>query len=737
MHRTLTRTILPVLLLFALLAPAIAPVTAQEDGAVSRPGEYSGYSEPIYDEWVRISQYVTVPDGTKLAVDMYRPSVDGVPVSEPLPVVWSADRYHRADVQDGQVITKLDNYPYLETLVKHGYVVAAVDMRGTGASYGTRQGPFTQPEIDDLYYMTEWFAAQPWCDGNIGMYGGSYVGTAQYWAATTAPPHLKAIFPEVGPFEGYAQAYPGGVFNDKMLWGWQMGNIFLDVLIPAAPVDEDTDGSMLAEAIEEHKGNLDVYLYAKSLPYRDSESTLPERPGAQTFLEDYLSEVRNSGIPMYHWGGWYDMFAREPLLWFRNVDNPQKIVIGPWFHSERDDDNDFMATEHLRWYDYWLKGIDNGIMDEPPIYYYTIGAPKGEKWQFAWEWPLPSEQATNYYFRSGPSGSVSSVNDGLLRRTQPTDATGKDDYTVDYTTTTGSPDPLKVRWTEMLGAAVYGAPLASDMTPLDEKGLTYTTPPLASDVEVTGHPIVHLWVSSTATDGDFFIYLEEIDGDGVSQFVSDRILRASHRATATPPWDHMGLPWHRSYEEDVIDLPAEPVELVFDLFPTSNIFDKGHRIRVTITCADSDNFETPELSPPPTVSVYRNTEYASYITLPTHPTPTGEGAGCFIATAAYGSYLDSHVESLREFRDQYLVTNPVGSALVSAYYEVSPPVAEFIDDNPALKPIVRVGLLPAVAMSTVAVSTTSVEKMAIVCSLLLISALMVVWLRRKGVLNRF
>ena len=110
-----------------------------------------------------------------------------------------------------------------------------------------------------------------------------------------------------------------------------------------------------------------------------------------------------------------------------------------------------------------------------------------------------------------------------------------------------------------------------------------------------------------------------------------------------------------------------------------------------------------------------------------------EGEGCFIATAAYGSYLDSHVETLRDFRDQYLVTNPVGSALVSVYYDISPPVAEFIDDHPALKPILRIGLLPAVAMSTVAVNTTSAEKVAIVGSLAVVSSLIAVWLRRKAV----
>jgi len=113
-------------------------------------------------------------------------------------------------------------------------------------------------------------------------------------------------------------------------------------------------------------------------------------------------------------------------------------------------------------------------------------------------------------------------------------------------------------------------------------------------------------------------------------------------------------------------------------------------------------------------------------------------SGCFIATAAYGSYLDGHVETLRDFRDQYLVTNPVGSALVSTYYKLSPPVAEFIDDHPALKPVVRVGLLPAVAMSTVAVSTTLAEKLAIVGSLALVYVALAVWLSRrrgKGVIS--
>jgi hypothetical protein len=115
----------------------------------------------------------------------------------------------------------------------------------------------------------------------------------------------------------------------------------------------------------------------------------------------------------------------------------------------------------------------------------------------------------------------------------------------------------------------------------------------------------------------------------------------------------------------------------------------------------------------------------------------GDGGACFIATAAYGSYLDSHVQTLRDFRDRYLVTNTVGSSLVSAYYRLSPPIAEFIDDHPALKPVVRVGLLPAVAMGTVAASTTLVEKMAIASSLAFVCILVFVGLRRKIIRGKF
>ncbi len=268
-----------------------------------------------------------------------------------------------------------------------------------------------------------------------------------------------------------------------------------------------------------------------------------------------------------------------------------------------------VLPEMQRWFDYWLKGIDNGIMNEPKIHYHVMKAPNEWEWRTANAWPLPEQNPIKYYFDAGPSGSVESVNDGQLSAELPSDNSGKDDYEVDYTTTSG----IATRWDNAVGEGFDYSGIGEN----DKKGLTYTTETLAEDVEVTGHPVVHLWVSSTATDGDFFVYLEEVDGEGVSHYVSEGTLRASHRAINEPYYDNLGLPFHRSHKEDIVELePGEPAELSFDLQPTSNFFNAGNRIRITITCADKDNALTPELSPPPTVSVYRNAQHASYISLP-------------------------------------------------------------------------------------------------------------------------
>jgi len=391
---------------------------------------------------------------------------------------------------------------------------------------------------------------------------------------------------------------------------WGAGNLLLDKVMPAAPVDEDTDGTMLAEAVAQHRDNWNIYSVASTSPYRDSLGPENTRIYALFSPSTYLNQINESGIAIYTLGGWFDMYPRDALIWFSNLTVPQKIILTPWSHNGSGG-FDLMA-EHVRWFDYWLKGIDNGIMEEPPMVYYVMGAPEESAWRFTDQWPLPNQQLTPFYLSRGPSGSAASINDGLLRLAAPASAAGPDDYATDYSTSSGK----TTRWTDGYGGG-FGYP---DMAANDAKGLTYTTPPLDSDTEITGHPVAHVWASSTSSDADFMVYLEEVDESGVSHYISEGVLRASHRALGAAPWNNLGLPYHSGLEADVAPLTlGEPVELVFDLLPTSNIFDAGHRIRITITGADADTYLTPPLVPPPTVSVYRSAEHSSYVVLPVIP----------------------------------------------------------------------------------------------------------------------
>jgi putative CocE/NonD family hydrolase len=154
----------------------------------------------------------------------------------------------------------------------------------------------------------------------------------------------------------------------------------------------------------------------------------------------------------------------------------------------------------------------------------------------------------------------------------------------------------------------------------DQKALTYTTPPLETEVEITGHPLVHLWLTADAPDLDAFVYLEEVDGSGKSAYITEGVLRASHRKLNRAPYNNLGLPFHSHYQSDLQPIPAgQPVELVFSLLSTSHRFPKGSRIRITVAFADADNFETPVIDPAPKLRVLRDQDHASFVKLPMVP----------------------------------------------------------------------------------------------------------------------
>jgi putative CocE/NonD family hydrolase len=346
-----------------------------------------------------------------------------------------------------------------------------------------------------------------------------------------------------------------------------------------------------------------------------SEQGITIQPSIVCSPITYRDLIESSGVKMYNIAGWYDQAPTSQLgawkLW------GGKLLIGPWTHQMQQtqfpsSSGDIILVEYLRWFDYTLKGIENWIMHEDPIYYYTMNAPVGEGWRTARRWPLPNQKLAKLFFHEGPTGTVSSVNDGSLSKPASTAYHAKDDYTVDYS--------VKV----FDGAFKENRRLfTGDMTTnTDSKGLTYTTAPLNEDVEVTGHPVVHLWASSTSEDGDFHVFLEEVDGaTNKSTMVTNGIMRASSRLLQRDsPWTEMGIPYHRCYEEDAKLLtPGKAVELTFDLYATSYVFRAGNRIRLTITGSNAPTYDGLVESPAPTVSVYRDRGHDSYIELPVIP----------------------------------------------------------------------------------------------------------------------
>jgi hypothetical protein len=485
-------------------------------------------------------------------------------------------------------------------LLRRGYVIAAADSRGSGASFGTRSGPYKDmsPPADawDGYELVEWLAAQEWCTGAVAMYGASYEGRLQLEVAATQPPHLKAIFPEVALVDWYWTHLRGGIYA-PMTWPGPGDH---DPL--SAPVDDDADGSLLRAALAEHEGNTEWSLAA--LPYRNSWD--PESGRAYYVDSDgfvLLDRIAATGIAVYHVAGWWSIGPKwNTLAAYRHLDGrvPQRLMMGSWgsFVTDRDE----LAREMGRFADYWLKGIDTGITDELPIRYQTLCAKRPGAWRSAPAWPPANGRRTDFYLGAGPTSTAASVNDGSLSGS-PGEA-GVDIYAVDYRI--ASPY-----------SSVGTAPLHHDFqADLDARGLTYTSAVLSGDTELTGHPTLTVWISADTEDVDLFAFVMDVDERGCSAYISDGRLRASHRAVATPSFDNTGIPWHRSYAEDRLPLvPGEPVKLDIEMLPTSYLVSAGHRLRLTIVCAHM-GFSTPVLKPAPALTVHRTAERPSVLSLP-------------------------------------------------------------------------------------------------------------------------
>jgi uncharacterized protein len=577
--------------LVLLSACAAAPdQSATPNEKVSRPNEYSGWSEKTYDGHQRSSFYVEVRDGTKLAVDLYRPTRNGVVASEKLPVVWMHTPYNRRAYRGGEAA---ETYPgFALKLAPYGYNVAVVDFRGVYASYGKNvaynRGEWVDGARWDAYDVTEWFAKQPWSNGKIGMWGCSATGGSQMQALTTRPPSLKAVVPMSAEFDAYHFTTIGGVSGPGRIAppgqsGENSAVAARDRL--AAPVDGSDAQTSLAAAVASHRDNIES---VGVVPFKDSVSPSTgfvwwEKSSPHT----YLDELKKSDIGVLSVANWDEAGTRHgPFFTFNNLP-PQntKLLVGPATHcawtAVKDETGFDLVTEELRFFDYWLKGKQNNVMREPAVTYFTYNAPKETQWRTSETWPLKNERRTDFYL------GVSS-----LDRAKPS-------APAERTT------PVSI------------AP-ASQTTTIEAApgGAIYETAALSEDMEATGHPVMTLWLKTDAGDTDVTARIDDVAPDGSTR--SYQMLgrqRASHRQLATPPYNHLGLPWQTHKIADAKPVPlGQPAELKFDLLPMSYVFKSGHKVRLTLTFADPQRRESP-----PPVIVLSGPSTPSALTLPLIP----------------------------------------------------------------------------------------------------------------------
>jgi putative CocE/NonD family hydrolase len=627
------RSVLLALALGCASASATEHLGPSEGGQLSqRPRSYSRKIE--HEEIESHSVHVQMSDGVRLAVDVHLPKA--LTTRQRAPAILHQTRYWRSLAirfpaslfADGYFIAGGRTKKYF---VQRGYAWVDVDVRGTGASFGKWKHSYWHKEISDGAEIVEWIIRQPWSDGQVAAWGKSYAGGAAEFLLVNQHPSVKAAVPMYSPFDVYDDiGWPGGVFSSWYVGEWARLNAQLDQnVLPvnslrarlfvagAKPVDGDDGDRLLQEAFETRTQNTDVAAEAAGVVFRGDSS--PNISSVDAFSPHAFSEaIKASGTPIYSYSGWYDGgYQHAAIKRFLTYNRPgDRLIVGPWDHGGHHNSSPFVQAhatfdhngEVLKFFDYHVMGIDTGIEREAPVHYYTMGA---EEWRAADSWPPDGSQPVVYYMRLG----------GTLERMASDEPSAFDEYQADFDVGTGTPS----RWTALVGA-IDSPKMYTDWNTRANTRLHYVSARLDRSVEVTGHPMVTLYVSSTATDGNFFAYLEDVDPDRNVTYVTEGMLRALHReSVATTPAHQDAVPIRRYDRASAKRLePGEIVELTFDLFPISYVFERGHSIRVSIAGADKDHFWPTTAEQAPVVRLFRDATYQSQIVLPTMSDPPAE-----------------------------------------------------------------------------------------------------------------
>jgi putative CocE/NonD family hydrolase len=518
---------------------------------------------PNYNVRMLLDVKTPMRDGVNLSSDIYLPEARG-----PFPTVLLRTPY---DNNGDLLIQKA------RRLATNGYACVLQDCRGRFDSDGTYY-PFHQ-EGPDGFDTQEWVGKQEWCSGKIGMAGGSYLGITQWTSAPHRSPHLACMVPRVTPSDYWESPnYTQGAFQLGVLFTWGMR----------------TNGRT-AQSIEYHNWN-ELF---RTLPLIEADRaagrSLPFWKDwiQHTSYDDYWQAVSNEdkwgeiAAPAFNMGGWYDLYSKATFVNFNGLRQhgrtpearQSKLIIGPWPHalsaSTRCGGVDFGAGSmvdleamELRWFDHWLKGIDNWITSEPPLRLFVMGI---NQWRDEHEWPLARTEWQDWHLHSGGRANTL-LGDGALD----TQASGPDEAPDQFIYDPDYPVPSK-------GGCNCCSPHivpwgAYDQREVEMRGdvLCYTSAPLATDLEVTGPVTLTLYAATDGPDTDWTAKLVDVAPNGFAMNLCDGIVRARYRAGRTAP--------------SLLE-PDKVYEYEIDLWVTSNVFRTGHRIRLEVSSSNFPRFD--------------------------------------------------------------------------------------------------------------------------------------------------
>jgi uncharacterized protein len=598
-HNAVPFAALNPLLDFALPVAAAGEARAADAPATGPDALVSRVSGPprgaVYTSIRKSSLYIPAKDGVKLAIDVYLP--EGVNAGVKLPAILMQTRYYRSAVNRADPTGSCKAIPQFITgyLVKRGYAAVIVDVRGTGASFGTHTAEISDQEVKDGAAVVDWITAQPWSSGAVGATGISYLGTTSEMLLRLHHPAVKAVAPISAGYDFYSDLFfPGGVENSFFEEAWGTSNVALDNadfsevpelaarVIGPCPVDADTDGALMRAAIAEHRANSKDTIALAGKKSRDTSAAALAGGWPSPYL--FRSEIDAANVPLLSLQGWGDAgYARGGIDRILNTRSAtQRLILAPGGHGLRY----FFAPETvsptasgfdlqgelLRFFDYYVADLDNGYDREPRVRWFTTGA---NIWRSAGSWPMPAQWIT--YCLGGKRELQRSC-----------DSPANDEFTPGADADTGAFS----RWFGSKGGQPVVYP---ERSAVDGRLLTYTSDPLTSDLIVTGSPVLTLAITNNARDADYFVYLEEVDASGRSFYVGEGELRASHGRPGQTPYRSLAPPRSDLTGDLMEDTAGQPLTLKIGLLPLAHLFAKGSRLRIAIAGSAKTNFTSPPL----------------------------------------------------------------------------------------------------------------------------------------------